>query len=426
MKRVTEKFRTLPPERQRWLIAGAFMLAQAFIWLVLFRNAWYGDKSITDVPIYYSYASRIARGMLPYRDFASEYPPVAMLLFSLPRIFSGLGYPAFNTWFEAEMFLFSCGDVALLTVAAWKQWRSLRKLAGALGAYTLFILAMGSIVESRFDLAASFVILASLVCFITDRYVWAWLLLGVGLMTKVVPVLIGPFYFVIHLRRRQFTDLWLGPASLLFAAAIIGVPLLLAAPAGLAGAFLYHFERPLQLESSWSSPLLLASRFGNYPLRILSSYGSHNVFASLSTTFASLTMPVTLLLLFLVYLFFIHRSRDDPQEGAGLLFRFALLAIGVFIFAGKVFSPQFLIWLLPLAVLVKGPDRRRVLLLFGAILLLTQIEFPFNYWRLYSLNAAIVIEVAFRNALLGAFLLLVTVRRGLSGGKSGSDLQPPD
>lgn len=384
------------------------MLAQAFIWLVLFRNSRYGDKSITDVPIYYSYASRIARGMLPYRDFASEYPPVAMLLFSLPRIFSGLGYPAFNTWFEAEMCLFSCGNVALLAVAAWKQWGNLMKLAGALGAYTLFILAIGSIVESRFDLAAAFVILASLVCFITDRYVWAWLLLGVGLMTKVVPVLIAPFYLVIHLRRREWTDLWLGPALLLFAAGVIALPLLLLAPVGLADAFLYHVERPLQLESSWSSPLLLAARFGNYPLRILNSYGSHNVFSSLSSAFASLTTPVTLLLLAAAYLFFFRRS--GAGDGSGQLFRFAFVAIGVFVFAGKVFSPQFLIWLLPLAVLVRGPDRRLVLFLFGAVLVLTQVEFPFNYWRLYSLNGIMIVEVAVRNALLGALLLLTAVR----------------
>ncbi len=410
MPLIIEKIKALSPGKQRWLIAGAFMLAQAFIWLVLFRTPLFGDKSITDVPIYYSYASRIARGMLPYRDFACEYPPVAMLLFSLPRIYSGPGYPAFASLFETEMLLFSCGNVALLTIAAWKQWGSLRKLAGTLGAYTLFILAIGSIVESRFDLAAAFVILASLVCFITDKYVWAWLLLGVGLMTKVVPVLLAPFYFAVHLRRRQLAELWMGPAALLFAVAIIAIPFLLSAPAGLAGAFLYHFERPLQLESSWSSPLLLAARFSNYPVQILSSYGSHNVFSSLSKAFATLTMPVTFFFLALVYLFFLRRSSDDPQAGAEQLFRFAFVAIGLFIFTGKVFSPQFLIWLLPLVVLVKGPDRRLVLLFFAAVLLLTQIEFPYNYWRLYSLNGIIIIEVVLRNALLGALLLFTMIR----------------
>jgi hypothetical protein len=49
---------------------------------------------------------------------------------------------------------------------------------------------------------------------------------------------------------------------------------------------------------------------------------------------------------------------------------------------GKVFSPQYLIWLVPLVPLVRG--RRGIVasvLLFGA-LGLTQTWFPAGYWRL--------------------------------------------
>ena len=80
-----------------------FMLVQVFIWAVVFEILWYGDRSITDTPVYYDYASRISDGMMPYRDFSSEYPPVAMLLFSLPRLFSGAGYSWFVIAFSAEM-----------------------------------------------------------------------------------------------------------------------------------------------------------------------------------------------------------------------------------------------------------------------------------------------------------------------------------
>ena len=82
----------LPEKRQRQLVVALFMLAQLFIWPVVFEILWYGDRSISVTPVYYDYASRISTGMLLYRDFASAYPPVAMLHFSLPRPLSCAAY----------------------------------------------------------------------------------------------------------------------------------------------------------------------------------------------------------------------------------------------------------------------------------------------------------------------------------------------
>ena len=402
---LTEKTRPIPERYRPWLVALGFIILQAFVWFVLFEVLWYKDRSITDTPEYYDYASRIVRGMVPYRDFAAEYPPVAMVIFWLPRRLSGPGYDAFVRWFEVEMFLFSCGNITLITVAAGRLWGSARKLAGALGAYTFLILAMGSIVESRFDMAAAFIILAGAVSFITDRYLLAWLLLGVGLMTKVVPALLAPVFLIAHFRRRQYWQLLWGPLAMLLAATVIALPFIFSAPAGLAGAFLYHVERPLQLESSWASPLLLAARFGGYPVRIMNAYGSHNVYSTLSNTMAQLSAPVTILLLLAEYWIFFRRSRgaDDGRITADVV-RFSTAAVATFILGGKVFSPQFLIWLLPMVVLIKGPDRRVTLGIFAAVVTLTQIEFPFNYWRLYSLEGGIIAEVALRNLMLAVFL----------------------
>ena len=74
-----EKYQNLPEKNQRWLITGFFLLVQVFIWIVAFEILWYGDRTITDTPVYYDYSSRISQGMFPYRDFSSEYPPVCLL-----------------------------------------------------------------------------------------------------------------------------------------------------------------------------------------------------------------------------------------------------------------------------------------------------------------------------------------------------------
>ncbi len=409
---LAERTQKIPQRYRPWLVALAFIILQAFIWFVLFEVLWYKDRSITDTPEYYDYASRMVRGMVPYRDFASEYPPVAMVIFWIPRVISGPGYDAFVRWFEVEMYLASCGIIALMTVAANRLWGSVRKLAGALGAYTFLILALGSLVESRFDLAAAFIILASVVSFITDRYLLAWLLLGVGLMTKLVPALLAPVFLIAHFRRRQFWELLKGPAAMLVATLVIAAPFIFSAPAGLAGAFLYHVERPLQLESSWASPLLLASKLVGYPVHIMNAYGSHNVYSTLSNAMADISAPVTILLLLTGYWIFFRRSRGGADNDlAADVVRFSSVAIGIFILGGKVFSPQFIIWLLPLVPLVKGPDRPVTLGFFAAVVVLTQIEFPFNYWRLYSLEGGIIAEVALRNAMLAVFLGVILFYR---------------
>ena len=53
-----------------------------------------------------------------------------------------------------------------------------------------------------------------------------------------------------------------------------------------------------------------------------------------------------------------------------------------FVAFGKVLSPQFLIWLIPLVPLVRGRRGLAASALLAAALLLTQLWFPFRYWDL--------------------------------------------
>lgn len=412
----------MTPAQQRRLVAGAFMFLQAVIWLALFQTLWYGDKVITDTPVYYDYASRIARDLVPYADFSSEYPPVAMLLFSLPRLLSGNSYNNFVFWFELEMLVFSCGIIALLAALSGRLFGGVRRMVLVLALYTLFILSMGSIVQARFDIAVAFLLLATVSAFIADRRLLAWMLVGLGLMTKIIPILLAPLFLIVHLRRKQTRELWLGPLLALLAAVIVALPFLVISPSGLAGAFLYHAERPLQIESSWASPLLILSSITDFHVAIVNSYGSHNVISSASEAVAFLSGPVTAILLFLVYWAYWRRGFDGNGGWSKLaLLQYTAIVITVFILCGKVFSPQFLIWLLPLIPLLTSWEQPWPGAIFWAVLLLTQIEFPFSYWKLFSLEPGIIYEVALRNLMVGvlAVVLLLFNRR-----ESGAALSP--
>ncbi len=360
--RVETWYAGLPEDRQRRLVTAAFLLLHVLIWLVLFQSLWFGDKHITDTPIYYEYAGRMTDGMLPYRDFASEYPPLAMLLFLLPRLLSGNAYGAFVSWFELEMLLADLAIVLLISLAV-KRLGDRISLVTALGLYSLFLVSNGSIVQARFDMAAAAVIMAALTAFACGRRLPGWALLGLGVMTKMVPALIAPLFLVWHWRRGERRELWQGPLVALAATAIVALPFLVASPGGFADTFLYHAERPLQIESTWASPLLGASKLFGYQVRILNSFGSHNVFSPLADVFAFLSGPATLLLLLVVYVFYWRYGfSGEAEDRMASLFYFAAIGIAAFIVLGKVFSPQFLIWLLPLMPLTyrrAGPGRRR-------------------------------------------------------------------
>jgi hypothetical protein len=93
--------------------------------------------------------------------------------------------------------------------------------------------------------------------------------------------------------------------------------------------------------------------------------------AALATTIAG---AVGLLVVWLLY----ARGPATPQR----LATYCAASIAVFIAFGKVFSPQFMVWLIPFAVLASGPLGVAAEVLLVAGLLLTQSWFPRHYWAL--------------------------------------------
>src|SRR5262249_11909159 len=93
-------------------------------------------------------------------------------------------------------------------------------------------------------------------------------------------------------------------------------------------------------------------------------------------------------------------GRDRSREE---LVRYAAAAVVAFIALGKVLSPQFLIWLIPLIPLVR---RWSVAVLYAAALVLTQAWFPKHYWSYaLSFSEPVTWLVLLRDAVLIALLV---------------------
>jgi len=150
---------------------------------------------------------------------------------------------------------------------------------------------------------------------------------------------------------------------------ITGVFALLNFQGAVISQFAYFLNRPIQIEATGSVFLWIAARLG-VPAQVVSSYGSINIVSSLDG-------PISyagLLLLALGYLYTLWMQWRGKLNVA----QAAIAVLLIYIVTGKVFSPQYLIWLMPLLAYTGAFDAFW-LLSWGAVSLLTSYIFIFYY-----------------------------------------------
>jgi hypothetical protein len=383
---------------QRATITALGLQAVVFggVFAVAFQRLWYGLWDISDITIYFEYAQDIlAKGMTPYKVLPLEYPPLALPFITLP--WPGADFALYRTLFSLEMIAVTLVTAVVVVRAAAAIWPrpSRRPLLAGVG-FAGFVAAMGSIVMNRFDIVIALVVVATIWLIVRRQWEFAALVLGLGFAVKLTPAVLVPVLPILlgrPLRR------WLWPATLFVAAATLPfVPWLITAPAGIWHVFTYHLDRPLQIESVLGTPLFVARGLGRLWIDVSTEYGSQAIVATGAGTMARLSGPLTAVALLTTY-WFVARPRALLRAAPRHLPLAVLAVILAFMAFGKVLSPQFFIWILPVAALVILEDR----LVGGlalATVLLTQIEFPALYWDLVYLKGAAWGIVVARNVLL--------------------------
>jgi hypothetical protein len=255
-------------------------------------------------------------------------------------------------------------------------------------AYVVCSWPLAGLLYTRLDLPLALLILASLALLVSRRPWWmAVLVLALGIHLKLMPVVLAPLWIVAALPADALRGPWRSLARLLagraavlggFVAAILVVFYVRLGPRSL-DFLAYHRERGLEIGSTWTSLLLLLRPFG-FDVETYFGHGSYNVRAPLAPMLAAAaTLTTAALLLAGWALFFAAARRSGPNVPADagatvaqtrprLLAAFTLLLLLFSVVANKVFSPQYLLWIVPLVPLVDGsPWVRRAL--FAAMLL---------------------------------------------------------
>jgi hypothetical protein len=401
-QRVVARSESLLPERSVTVAAFAAVVLFVGSWTLL-HFGFYTHKQISDTGVYQRYGNAIADGKVPYRDFELEYPPGALPMFALPGLIApGEGErltPGFRRAFETVMWV--CGALALLAIAI--VLRALRRRPAAVWAPLVFAalapLALGSVILSRYDLWPAALFAATLAALVSGLPRVGHGLLGLGAAAKLYPAVLVPLAFAFVWkrwgRREAFVSLGISAGVVV----AIFLPFVVLSPGGVWHSLSVQLERPLQVESLGSALMLAAHHAFGLGVTGETSHGSQNLGGGGADAMAIASTVVQAAVLVWVWLAFARGS-----GGREALVRSSAAALCAFIALGKVLSPQFLIWLIPVVPLVRGRRGLWAGALLATALVLTQLWFPFRYFRL-----ALEFEPGLVWILLARDLVLVAI-----------------
>jgi len=298
----------------------------------------------------------------PFHALPPEYPLITLVPFTIPLL-------APTQWYQV-VFAICMAIVAGIIYLILKRYRS-RSAAIAFAIY--LVLGSWATAEGRFDLIPAGFTLGAIILAGRARWKWAFAVLALATLFKFYPaILIPPFLIA---QQMQSKERWLAWSRWSALGAFIGICMvvtlvsLILNVANTIVPLTYFQNRPIQVES-FPATLLWLGGFLGYPVHYIFTFQSLNFLSPLANKVSLLS---TLLL------------------GAGLLFTFwlqwrgkidlymaCLLTLLILLVTGKVFSPQYLIWVTPLIAFV-GKSNWKWLVSWGIVAALTTFIYPYMY-----------------------------------------------
>jgi hypothetical protein len=382
--------------------AGFSMLALLAVTLgaTLWLGPW-ADERVNDLFVYRLFAGPMLEGALPYRDLFFEYPPLAAPVLGLPAL-AGTDHHTYRLAFAGLTLLLAAAVLLLSARLAGRTGGDPRR---AMLAVALAPLLTGAMIRTHFDLAPVALTLGALILLCEGKARLAFAVLGLGAMTKGFPLAVAPVALGWLIARGERRVALEGATALTLVVLALAGGAVVLSPDGALGAVEYHLERPVQLESSPATVLLALDGAG---LGETSSVASHRSDGLAHPADGLVTAASAAVLLGALALITLAAARPPgggrPDERRLVLASVA--AVAACCALGKVLSPQFLVWVLPLGALALAWRMHLLAAAVAAATALTLVEFPSRYFDLLEREPFPLAVVALRNAALVAALAL--------------------
>ena len=376
----------------KWSPHALLLLAAGWA-ATLWLGPW-SDERVNDLFVYRVFTEPVLDGGVPYRDVFLEYPPLAAPAIGLPGLV-GTGEEVFRAAFAGWTLLLAAAVVLLCGALAARTGGDARR---ALLAAALMPLLCGALVRTHFDLAAVALLLGALLLLASGRPRSGMAVLGLAAMTKGFPLVAAPVALAWLAARVDRRMLLQSAAALLAALALPAAAAVAMSPSGAWDAVEYHLERPVQVESLPASGLLLLDELGAGDADSVNSHRSDGLEHPAGSALALIGLAVMLSII----VFAAARAPGGPRQ----LVLASLAAVAAFAALGKVLSPQYMLWLVPLGALAFSWRLHALAAATAAGAVLTQLEFPARYFDLVDREPFPIAVIAVRNLVLLAVVVL--------------------
>ncbi|MFH1809739.1 MAG: glycosyltransferase 87 family protein [Pseudomonadota bacterium] len=309
-------------------------------------------------------AGHVLAGHLPYRDLVFEYPPGALLPMLLPGLF-GLGENSYSALFALQMVLIDLW-IALSLMSLTRRISPTPSSHGEYVALAWWVVApvmLGSVAWHRFDLLMVALVVAAVDAWLKRRHARADVLLALAVWVNVVPALLLPLLWL-HAstgRRRAARTMMLSALRFAAASAVLWLPVVfLVGIKDLLGFARYQLERGLDLESSWAGVAMLAEKLGLGALSTAWDHGAFHLAGGIADGLSAIATPLLLLLLsgILAGLALLQLRQKTSEDNDSHLLRGIVMMLTALVLGSKVLSAQFLLWPLPLAIVLAVTSNR--------------------------------------------------------------------
>lgn len=337
-------------------------------------------------------ASLAGQGQFPYIHYWSEYPPLypwlSVVVYGASRLIplGPDGQLTFYAMLGAALIAAEVGVVILVYRLAGRAYGRRAALQASL-LYTVLAVPL-YLYTGWFDVIPTFLFLAALERLAAGRVGQSALAAAAGGLTKVFPLLaIAIAWRVLQAWRERLAYAAVSGATI----AAVMAPLMLASPA-----MTIAWARTTMERSSWETVWALAEGYTGFGLVAPLSARTDPASAGFQAHPSSLPWPLITLALLALFIWLF--TRPMRLTGVRSLAAFGGLSVNLLLLFSRGYSPQFLIWALPLLFVV-FPGRAGAaygLLLSGVNLL----EYPVYFTFFPEQPILLIIAVLARTALL--------------------------
>ena len=330
---------------------------------------------------------------MPYSEAKFEYPPLALIVFAIPRFLSWdlMSFRVVYAFLTAGVYIvtmFYANKIAEhFNISSWFVCITI----------TLTLISLHILNLARYDIYPTALVVMALWYYIDKKYNLAFALIAVGTMIKLFPALIMfslLYPFVAHRDWKHFIQ---GIVICAIICVLSELPFLLYDFDSAFAYLSYHSDRGIQIESVVASFVTFINYFQPGTAEMVFSYGSDNLTGALPdaiSKYMNIVMAASLVatLGLMLYAALIKRMTEDQIIKSAIIS--VPLLIVVFVTFNKVYSAQYGIWIIPLLSLVIFNSNNelfnkkymKIVLIFIITTMAASLSYGLTYWLYNEYN----------------------------------------